>query len=220
MASERHVLRVPDGDLEELGSRLRGARWPVAWPGQDAGTGWQAGTDEGELRRLAGYWADGYNWRSQEAEVNALPGWVTTLDGTDVFYLRFEAEVSGALPLVLTHPEAVVGIHLLAVAGSPSYDPATVTPGERRYIDEVAAWFTDAGGYGHEQMTRPRTLAYGLSDSPAGLLAWLVEKYREWSDCDGDLSRRFSDRAGAATWAAGLIRPLWRSRSSLQPGAC
>ncbi|HTU72477.1 MAG TPA: epoxide hydrolase N-terminal domain-containing protein, partial [Trebonia sp.] len=103
MAGERHVLRVPDCDLEDLRSRLRGARWPTSWPRRDAGSGWEAGADEGELRRLVRYWADGYDWRSQEARINALPGRIASLDGTDVFYLRFEAEAPGALPVVLTH---------------------------------------------------------------------------------------------------------------------
>lgn len=48
-------------------------------------------------------------------------------------------------------------------------------------------------GYEHVQRTRPLTLAYGLSDSPTGLLAWITEKYRAWSHCNGDLSTRFSD---------------------------
>ena len=119
----------------------------------------------------------------------------------------------------------MVGIHLLAVADPPSYDPATVTPGERHYLDEVAAWFADAGGYEHEQMTRPRTLAYGLSDSPGGLLAWLVEKYREWSDCDGDLSRRFSDdfivTQASLYWFTNAIsssfRPYWEYAQGMTP---
>ena len=45
----------------------------------------------------------------------------------------------------------------------------------------------------HEQSTRPFTLSYGLADSPVGLLAWILEKYRAWSDCGGDVSSRFSD---------------------------
>ncbi|HEX8008396.1 MAG TPA: epoxide hydrolase [Trebonia sp.] len=284
MTRERPVLRVPDADLEELRSRLRGTRWPRPWPGQDAGGGWDAGTDAGELRRLVRYWAQGYDWRAQEAAINALPGQVSSLDGTDVFYLRYDAEAPGALPIVLTHgwpssfleltglaqrlaspsrhggdagdaftvivpalpgfplspqrptlppatpthelwhrlmhdelgfsryaahggdlgagvtsllaqeyPEAVAGIHLLAVADPADYDPATMSSGEKDYLQEVAAWFAEEGGYEHEQMTRPQTLSYGLSDSPAGLLAWLAEKYRAWSDCGGDLSTRFSD---------------------------
>jgi hypothetical protein len=47
-------------------------------------------------------------------------------------------------------------------------------------------------GYFHEHSTRPQTLAYGLSDSPVGLLAWIVEKYYQWSDSGGDLYSRFS----------------------------
>ncbi|MFK8850963.1 epoxide hydrolase [Streptomyces sp. Ac-502] len=91
------------------------------------------------------------------------------------------------------HPEAVVGIHLTAVAAPVAYDAATVTPEEQEYLDSVAAWSAAEGGYMHQQSTRPLTLSYGLADSPIGLLAWLVEKYRAWSDCGGDLSSRFSD---------------------------
>lgn len=116
MTSQRHVLRVPDSDLEALRSRLRDTRWPVAWPWQDADAGWQAGAEEGELRWLVRYWAEEYDWASQEAEVNALPGWVAALDGAGVFYLRFEAEVPGALPIVLTHgwPSSFLELVVLA----------------------------------------------------------------------------------------------------------
>jgi pimeloyl-ACP methyl ester carboxylesterase len=89
------------------------------------------------------------------------------------------------------HPEALVGIHLMAVASPVSYE--AVTAEEQAYLDSVAKWSADEGGYQHEQSTRPLTLSYGLSDSPVGLLAWIVEKYRAWSDCGGDLSSRFSD---------------------------
>jgi pimeloyl-ACP methyl ester carboxylesterase len=50
----------------------------------------------------------------------------------------------------------------------------------------------EEGGYRHIQMTRPQTLAYGLSDSPVGLAGWLIEKCRAWSDCDGDVEKVFS----------------------------
>jgi pimeloyl-ACP methyl ester carboxylesterase len=91
------------------------------------------------------------------------------------------------------HPEAVVGIHLLAVANPITYDPAGLAPEEQEYLDSLAAWSAEEGGYQHQQSTRPITLSYGLADSPTGLLAWIVEKYRAWSDCGGDLSSRFSD---------------------------
>jgi pimeloyl-ACP methyl ester carboxylesterase len=91
------------------------------------------------------------------------------------------------------HPEALVGIHLLAVANPVAFDASSVTPQEQTYLDSIAAWTAEEGGYQHEQSTRPLTLSYGLADSPTGLLAWIVEKYRAWSDCGGDLSSRFSD---------------------------
>ena len=91
------------------------------------------------------------------------------------------------------HPEAVAGIHVLAVLDPPAYDRAGLTDEERAYLEAKAAWHAAEGGYSHQQRTRPLTLAQGLSDSPSGLLAWILEKYRAWSDCDGDVSTRFSD---------------------------
>jgi pimeloyl-ACP methyl ester carboxylesterase len=91
------------------------------------------------------------------------------------------------------HPEAVVGIHLLAIADPIEVDPASVTAQEQEYLDAAAHWYAQEGGYEHQQMTRPTTLSYGLSDSPAGMLAWMLEKLHAWSDHGGDLSSRFSD---------------------------
>jgi pimeloyl-ACP methyl ester carboxylesterase len=91
------------------------------------------------------------------------------------------------------HPDALVGIHLMAIANPIKYDASGLTPREQAYLDSVAAWSADEGGYQHEQSTCPLTLNYGLADSPTGLLAWMVEKYRAWSDCGGNLSSRFSD---------------------------
>ena len=60
---------------------------------------------------------------------------------------------------------------------------------ERRYLGELAHWLREEAGYQWIQGTRPQTLAFGLTDSPAGLAAWIVEKFRAWSDCDGDVER-------------------------------
>lgn len=95
--------------------------------------------------------------------------------------------------LAQAHPEAVFGIHLLSVAAPATLDPQTLTPDERRYLESVDAWTSNEGAYQHQQQTRPLTLSPALSDSPAGLLAWILEKYRSWSDCDGELRSRFSD---------------------------
>ena len=63
---------------------------------------------------------------------------------------------------------------------------ASPAPEEQRYVGELATFLKEETGYQWIQGTRPQTLAFALSDSPAGLAAWLVEKYRAWTDCDGD----------------------------------
>ena len=95
--------------------------------------------------------------------------------------------------LAQSYPAAVVGIHLLDIEAPPVYDPAELTAEERAYLDAQEAWAVAERGYSHEQQTRPLTLAQGLSDSPSGLLAWILEKYRAWSDCGGDVATRFDD---------------------------
>ncbi|MDP9795232.1 pimeloyl-ACP methyl ester carboxylesterase [Catenuloplanes nepalensis] len=81
--------------------------------------------------------------------------------------------------LAAFHPSSVLGLHLLAVMTPPG-EP--VTDEERAHVARVARWHAEEGGYEHLQRTRPLTAAHGLSDSPAGLLAWIAEKYRAWSD--------------------------------------
>src|SRR5438105_13133569 len=63
---------------------------------------------------------------------------------------------------------------------------------ERSFLKDVDEWAATEGGYWHIQRTRPQTLAYGLNDAPAGLAAWIIEKFRTWSDCAGDVERRFT----------------------------
>ena len=53
----------------------------------------------------------------------------------------------------------------------------------------LRAWWDSEGGYSHQQGTKPQTLSFGLNDSPVGLAAWLIEKFRAWSDWEGDLER-------------------------------
>ncbi len=54
---------------------------------------------------------------------------------------------------------------------------------QEEFLKGVARWSDESGAYAHVQRTRPQTAAYGLNDSPAGLAAWILEKFREWSDC-------------------------------------
>jgi pimeloyl-ACP methyl ester carboxylesterase len=103
------------------------------------------------------------------------------------------AGVSTALGL--KHRDRVAGVHLNYIPGSyqPFLEPSTVlSPEEIRWQAERAAWNDAEGGYAHVQGTKPDVLAPALNDSPTGLAAWIVDKYRSWSDCDGDLSKRFS----------------------------
>ena len=97
--------------------------------------------------------------------------------------------------LGFTYPEQVLGIHLTSVTRplpylGPGSRPVSVE--EQKFLDDRAKWQQDEGGYSHIQGTKPQTLSYGLNDSPAGLAAWIVEKFRTWSDCGGDVERRFT----------------------------
>jgi microsomal epoxide hydrolase len=95
--------------------------------------------------------------------------------------------------LGFAHADKVAAIHLnmIGVAPHPE-DRQDLTPEERRWLREMEEWRREETGYQWIQGTRPQTLAFGLSDSPVGLAAWIVEKFRAWSDCDGDLGRRYS----------------------------
>ena len=95
--------------------------------------------------------------------------------------------------LALTHPELLVGIHVTDVRNPYLGEGVReLSEAERKFLAEEEKWEKEEGAYGSIQATKPQTLAYGLNDSPAGLAAWIVEKFRSWSDCDGDLERRFT----------------------------
>ena len=89
--------------------------------------------------------------------------------------------------IAATRPERLTGIHLnmLALRRDAKIPPAT--PEEAAYLAQLADWLKEETGYQWIQGTRPQTLAYGLTDSPAGLAAWIAEKFRAWSD--GGISR-------------------------------
>ena len=95
--------------------------------------------------------------------------------------------------LALDHPDRVVAVHRMD-AGLPIFtgDPAELAPEERAWMEGAAAWAAAEGAYAAMHRTKPQTAAVGLADSPAGLAAWIVEKLRAWSDCDGDVERSFT----------------------------
>ena len=97
--------------------------------------------------------------------------------------------------LGFSHSDSLHGIHLTSITRpTPYLGPGSrpVTEAEQALITQRDKWFDDEGGYNHIQGTKPQTLAYGLNDSPAGLASWIVEKYRTWSDCGGDVEKSYT----------------------------
>ena len=95
--------------------------------------------------------------------------------------------------LARSHPDVVVAIHLTDVPfGHLFQKPNDPSPAEKKLFKHNEEWLQKEGAYALIQSTKPQSLAAGLNDSPAGLTAWIVEKFRAWSDCDGDVESRFT----------------------------
>lgn len=117
---------------------------------------------------------------------------------TDVLgYERFAAhggDIGGGITnrLARFHPERMIAIHTMVAPPIPIGLAKNLSAAERAWYDYNERWEADEGAYGQQQRTRPQTLAFGLNDSPIGLAAWIVEKWRSWSDCGGDLLSHFT----------------------------
>ena len=269
---ERFTIQIPDAILDDLRERLRRTRFPPPIPG----TGWSQGVDADWLREAVRHWAERYDWRTAEREMNRWTHLRTEISGNPIHFIHAPSPKADAVPLIVTHgwpgsflemmrvlpllvdagfhvvvpslpgfgfsaplhrtgvslwsiadlwaelmtrlgygrfiaqggdlgagvstclglrhPERLIGLHLNYIPGSYRPDPAGPEPTaeERAFLASADAWYSADGGYWHEQATRPATIGAALDDSPAGLLAWIGEKLREWSDCGGDLERRFS----------------------------
>ena len=95
--------------------------------------------------------------------------------------------------LARSHSDSVVGIHLTDVPFAHIFQkPDDLSSHEKKYLAETKQWQKKSGAYAMIQGTRPQSLAHGLNDSPAGLAGWLIEKFREWSDCGGNVEKRFT----------------------------
>jgi len=275
MTQKPYRLSVPESDIDQLRQRLAQTRFPDQAPGSP----WAYGTDVTWLRELVNYWQTRFDWRAQEAILNAFPQFMVPLAGIDLHYLHVPGNGPNPTPLLLLHgwpgsvfefteliprltdparfgadpadaftvvapslpgytlsfkpgqarfgveeiadsfaalmtdvlgyprfaaqggdwgsfissrlgysyPERVIGIHLnlLAVRRDPQL-LQNPTAEERRFQGELNHFLKEETGYQAIQGTKPQTLAFGLSDSPAGLAAWIVEKFRSWTDNDGD----------------------------------
>jgi len=147
------------------------------------------------------------------SERPVTPGWnssrmadaiadLMTANGYERFVVSGgDVGASVAEQLARRHPDRLIALHLTDVPYMHlfSVDQAKLTEAERAYLAAGQQWQMSEGAYALIQSTKPTTAAAGLSDSPAGLAAWIVEKLRSWSDCDGEVERRFS-RDEILTW--------------------
>jgi pimeloyl-ACP methyl ester carboxylesterase len=302
------TLRVPDSDIADLRERLARTRFPDSAPGEP----WLYGTDVDYLRGLVDTWRGPFDWRAQEARLNAFPQFKVTRPDHDLHFLHVPGKGPDPTPLLLmhgwpgsvfefmdliprltdpasfggdpadaftvvapslpgyglsfrpgqkrfgveeladyfaelmtdtlgykrfavqggdwggitaarmgyAHADKLIGIHVnfLAVRREPERIK-NPNPEEQVFLDQLKHWLKEETGYASIQGTRPQTLSFGLTDSPAGLAAWIVEKFRAWSDCGGDVESIFTRDQMLANisfyWFTGAI--LHPPRSLAEP---
>jgi pimeloyl-ACP methyl ester carboxylesterase len=181
----------PDDALDDLRRRLAAVRWPGRELVPDRSQGVQLGT----MQALASYWANEYDWRRVEKQLNGLPQFMTELDGVDVHFIHVRSQHENALPLIITHGWPGSVIEMLGVIG-PLTDP------------------TAHGGTAEDafHLVIPSIPGYGFSAQP-GELGWGAGKVAQvWPE----LMRRLGytryvaqggDVGAAVTDAMGRIGP-------------
>src|SRR5918996_5068597 len=92
-------VEVPEADLTELRRRINATQWPDREPVTDQSQGVQLAT----IQKLARYWATDYDWRKVEAKLQALPQFITEIDGLDIHFIHVRSKHEGALPLIVNH---------------------------------------------------------------------------------------------------------------------
>jgi hypothetical protein len=92
-------VNVPESDLTELRRRISATKWPERETVTDASQGVQLAT----IQALARYWATEYDWRACEARLNAVPQFITEIDGLDIHFIHVRSKHDNALPLIVTH---------------------------------------------------------------------------------------------------------------------
>lgn len=114
------TVSITDEAIDDLRRRLADTRWPDQIPD----TGWDYGCDQRWLRDLAGWWADGFDWRAAEARINAFEQLVTTIDGQQIHAIHHRSPEPDARPLLLSHGWPGSIVEFLEVLG-PLTDPAS-----------------------------------------------------------------------------------------------
>jgi pimeloyl-ACP methyl ester carboxylesterase len=278
---EPFSVAVDQAVIDDLKARIRNTRLPEAAPGAP----WSQGTDRDWLTHLLRYWADGFDWRSVERELNRFSHYRAFAGDAEIHFVHERARSGGGIPLLLGHgwpscfaellplvplltdpgahgidgpafdvvipslpgygfsprpplaagvtyryvaglwhrlmrglgypryaagggdfgagiatfmalddPGPLIGLHLTNLELAPYTGPGSrpLSPAERRFVEQAGRWDEAERGYTAIQSTKPQTLGYALTDSPAGLAAWILEKWRSWSDSGGDPAARFS----------------------------
>lgn len=176
-------IDIPQADLDDLRERLRRTRWARQLPG-----GWSRGVPVAYLKELADYWAGEYDWRAQEARLNAYPQFTTAIDGQTVHFLHARSPEPHALPLIVTHSWPSSVAEYLDVIG-PLTDPRA------HGLDPGVAFHVVA----------PSLPGFGFSPfpEPADERPWSIERVaRTWAE----LMRRLGyERYGAHGNDAGAM---------------
>ena len=171
-------IEIPQADLDDLGRRLAGARWPSELDG--------AGTDYGMpldvVRRLAQRWGDGYDWRAHEAMLNGFPQYTTTVDGQNIHFLHVRSARPDALPLLLLHGWPGSVLEFAGMIG-PLTDPAAHGAGPEAPAFHVVV--PSLPGYG---FSGPTTEPGWDSARMARAFATLMSRlgYHRWGAAGGD----------------------------------
>jgi pimeloyl-ACP methyl ester carboxylesterase len=140
-------VNVPQEALDDLRRRLAATRWPDQETVTDRSQGVQLAT----LKELVRYWQTGYDWRKAEAKLNALPQFVTTIDGVDIHFIHVRSSHKNALPMIITHGWPGSVIEQLKIIG-PLMDPTAHGGSAEDAFDVVI----------------PSLPGYGFSGKPTG----------------------------------------------------
>jgi pimeloyl-ACP methyl ester carboxylesterase len=134
-------------------------------------------------------------------------------------YRRFGAfggDIGGGVTqwLGALYPGEVAGVHVTSAVVTSDFSQQPATAAEQAFLDDQAAYDIGDQGYSEIMWTRPDTIAAALMDSPAGLAAWIIDKYRDWSDCGGDVEARWDKdtllTVATLYWATGTIGSSFR----------
>jgi len=182
------TIHVPEAELEELRARIAATRWPEREPVADQSQGVQLAT----MQALARYWGTEYDFRRLEARLNALPQFMTEIDGLDIHFIHVKSHHENALPLIITHGWPGSVIEMLNVVG-PLTDPTTHGGSAEDAFDLV---IPSMPGYGFSG--KPTTTGWG-PEHIAQAWAKLMKRlgYTHYVAQGGDWGAVITDEMGA-----------------------